>query len=290
MTKKLTAAYLTVATAIISLAYIGITGCSTASTESDSTSTQPSFTLTGNPISATPHGDPIQADGGNYPRYELHIGQSYIIPGYKNSTMGDYTVTPKALGVAHNRQWADLTVTFSNGDVFAYRAYQKIDSETASATLGGRTSILLAATHGSGPEATVTLGIYTLNPTGALDRDSPQRQLFARTKPHGTQSWDIPLNRNFWSGTLTVSGGLGDQSDGDFSVAVAMNAASSRTSSDANLGLSASIDCYPGDSYTVSPVGTFTLKGYTPSGEAPPTDPAKVGYSPGQMRVQLRWS
>ncbi|WHU49326.1 hypothetical protein QNM97_10310 [Gordonia sp. L191] len=272
--------------AAAALVGVGMTGCSATSEPGDAASST-SFTLTGNPIVATPHGDPIRISNLSYPRYELHVGQPYILPGYEGEK--DYIVTPKAIGEAHGRHWVDLTVTFANGDVFSFRSYQRVDADTMPSDLGGRTSILLDGTRGSGTEGTVTLGIHNSSSTGVLDPNSPQREKYVQTRPTGTQEWTIPLSRNFWAGTLNVGGDLGDDSNGDYSVFVGFNAVANRVSGP-DLGLSASIECYPGDSYTVSPVGTFTLKGYTPSGEAPPTDPAKVGYSPGQMRVQLKWS
>ncbi|QTI67283.1 hypothetical protein [Gordonia polyisoprenivorans] len=266
---------------------MGMTGCSATNEPGDAASST-SFTLTGNPIVATPHGDPIRISNFSYPRYELHVGQPYILPGYEGEK--DYVVTPKAIGEAHGRHWVDLTVAFANGDVFTFRSYQRVDSDTMSASLGGRTSILLDGTRSSAAQEVVMLGISASNSAGSvLDPNSPQRQKYVRTRSTGTQEWTLPLSRNFWAGTLNVGGDLGGDSNGDYSVFVAFNAVANRVSGP-DLSLTASIECYPGDSYTVSPVGTFTLKGYTPSGEAPPTDPAKVGYSPGQMRVQLKWS
>ncbi len=237
---------------------------------------------------ATPHGDPIRISNLTYPRYELHVGQPYILPGYEGEK--EYIVTPKAIGEAHGRHWVDLTVTFANGDVFSFRSYQRVDADTMPSDLGGRASLLLDGTRSSGTQRVVTLGISAPNSEGIfLESGSSQRQSFSRTKPSGIQEWTIPLSRNFWAGTLNVGGDLGENSHGEYSVFVGFNAVANRVSGP-DLGLSASIECYPGDSYTVSPVGSFTLKGYTPSGEAPPADPAKVGYSPGQMRLQLKWS
>ncbi|WP_123933076.1 hypothetical protein [Gordonia oryzae] len=205
-------------------------------------------------------------------RHTLVVGPQHTLAGYEDKHPTQIQI--KNVDSSRGRDSARIVVTFDDGREFEFTLYQRIGTKVL--LVGNSVVITLEQIDRSTNPAHVELGIEFGNPDqGVTEQD---RSRFEASRRHGTDHWSLPMNAPGGTPPISVSGDVANRTAGTASVGAGAAALS--------LTLN-TVEVYPGDTFRISRIGTFTVNSYTIGPEAP--DPNAVGGSPGTIDISLRW-